>query len=530
MKPQRIQHTEEFGDVFGSLAIVSVTLQDKTLDDQIREYAKEYGGETITKDEEGDGLFLEFQFEDPMEAEEFHQFLLEGDWFGEEVSAVSLHTAEEEHIGNEDDDDIIHIDVEDFYNVDDHDYCDNRRGCNCIDDQEDMNIHIEQQEEERDEFRSNYIPDVGGFDEESDAFNAQSHGGDVVKNDYNMPMESLRRLSCIAGRMTLREFKENRPVRKSSWNRKWKNDGPNSPIQSSSQPYHSTTRGKKKDPKSHHFRNVVARNGSGWNMIQDSTDQETDQRTDYRMAKQVDDFHAKNRKVRLISKQRDLRESVREDSFFENESSTLNALRDIFGRHVVYLCGKNSFGDKRKYEFGFSIPELAKRYNLKPKNKYKENYKYEIDPQKMLVAELNRNDFDVYNHSYGAGSVHGNITLIVKKKKKGENVGNALDETIDEMSDCSGIGGYTVPLGGKPANMRRNADVWRRNNQSKKPKSNDTVNQNLAPTQSAISVKKDRKKAKAPYTSFADQSNVPFKHKYRKGKYGVSDSPASAIG
>ena len=108
--------------------------------------------------------------------------------------------------------------------------------------------------------------------------------------------------------------------------------------------------------------------------------------------------------------------------------------------------------------------------------------------------------------------------------------GESLDETMDEMSTTPGIGGYTVPLGGKPANMKRNADVWRRNNQSKKPKANDTVKQNLAPTQSATSVKKDRKKAKAPYTSFADQSNIPFKHKSRKSKYGVSDSPASAIG
>lgn len=476
MKPQRIQQLlREFEDVFASLAIVSVTLQDQTLADQVSEYASEHGGEAITEDSDGDGLYLEYQFEDITEAEEFHQFMIGSDWFGDEIMAVSLHTAEEDHIGDEDDLDMIPVD-------DDED---------ALGGQDDVEAHIKQQEKERDDFRTHYVPDVGGFDEGTNAFNAQSHGGDVVKNDYAMQVEELRRLSHVAAQMTLREFKEHRPIKKSSWNRKWKNEGSDSSAQSSSLPYHTTTRGTKKDPKVHRIRSTVAQNGSGWDMIQDSTDQDTDQdtdqRTDYKVAKQVDDFHARNRNVKLIPKQRDLREGSHESKPFTKKPHKYRG-------HI----------DK--------TPDVI-------------DHKGWDDIQDSSSEDSNAAQTRRTREQAKAFLRHKHVPFA-----KDTDLHESLDETMDEMSTTAGIGGYTVPLGGKPANMKRNADVWRRNNQSKKPKANDTVKQNLAPTQSATSVKKDRKKAKAPYTSFADQSNIPFKHKSRKSKYGVSDSPASAIG
>jgi hypothetical protein len=387
MKPQRIQQLlQEFEDVFASLAIVSVTLQDQTLADQISEYASEHGGEAITEDSDGDGLYLEYQFADPTEAEEFHEFMIGNDWFGDEVVAVSLHTAEEEHVGDEDNLDMIPVD-------DDEDE---------LGGQDDMSAHIEQQEAERDNFRTRYVPDAGGFDEGTDAFNAQSHGGDVVKNDYAMQVEELRRMSHVAARMTLREFRE---------------------------PRH----------------------------------------------------------VKLISKQEDLREGSHESKPFTKNPHKYRGHVDKTP-DVIDHKGWEDIQDSSSED---SSAAQTRRTRSQAK------------------AFLN----------------HENIPFA-----KDTDLHESLDETMDEMSTTAGIGGYTVPLGGKPANMKRNADVWRRNNQSKKPKANDTVKQNLAPTQSATSVKKDRKKAKAPYTSFADQSNIPFKHKSRKSKYGVSDSPASAIG
>lgn len=483
MKTDRMkQLLREFEDHFESIGVVSVTLADESLCDQIQEYAAEQGGEIVTHDPDGDGTFLEFQFEDPIEAEEFSQFLLGSDWFGDEIIAVSYQSSEEGHIEHED---------EEIVSIDDDE-----------NDDDDVREHAEEQERERESFRQNYVPDVGGFDEETDVFNAQGRGGEV-KNDYTMTIQELKKASSLAAQLTLREFrnapygsdapdyktgeppnirkfKEHNPIGKGTWRKKkWRNKGAESSAQTSSHPFQKTVDGKKKDPSVHYMRSTIEKKGEGWDAIQRASNQDSDYNDNKFVEDQAWNFHSDTNYVTYRKKQGDLKETHQK-------------------RYVPDTIDSEGWDNIQDSASEDSSAEQTRR---------------------------TREQADEFLHNK-----HVRFAKDSDLKEDESSLTESLDETMDEMSTTAGIGGYTVPLGGKPANMKRNADVWRRNNQSKNPKANDTVKQNLAPTQSATSVKKDRKKAKAPYTSFADQSNIPFKHKSRKNKYGVSDSPASAIG
>jgi hypothetical protein len=389
------------------LAIVSVSLADDSLQEEIDEIAEEYNGEGVQSELDEDVTHIEYQFVDPIDAEEFHEFLIGCDWFGDEVVSVAIHIEEEIHFEDDDNTDIIALEDDDCKCVCNCETC----RCNNFDHNENDDIEqdIEWQELEQDDFYSNYIIDAGGFDtgvfddndfgfggiekdpnryaffeEETDAFNVQGQGGDVYKGGYSQQINELKK-------MVRSIFEEYKPDDKKSY---WPN-----------------------------FSNVITcfiLYSSGKSI--------------------TGEFYTKDECI----------------DFFEN--------RGIPFSEVFY----------DEFDNGYSWVQKSKKEKI--------------------------SDVDTS--------------------------GESLDETVDE--DVV-MGGYTVPLGAKPSNFKRNADVWRKNSTSKNTKAKDTVKSNRASTQSATTVKKDRKKAKAPFTSFADQSNVPFKHKSRTSKYGISNSPASSI-
>lgn len=88
----------------------------------------------------------------------------------------------------------------------------------------------------------------------------------------------------------------------------------------------------------------------------------------------------------------------------KSEKETLFALRNLLGKEAVWLVGKNAYGDRTKYEFGFPINEIEKRYNAEDKN---------VDITSMLEDELRKNGFKVINIFVGS-LVHGWISRVVK--------------------------------------------------------------------------------------------------------------------
>lgn len=123
-------------------------------------------------------------------------------------------------------------------------------------------------------------------------------------------------------------------------------------------------------------------------------------------------------------------------------------------------------------------------------------------------------------NSLGVGSSRypSNARFIEEIKSQ---VREEVEKALREMTTTADIGGYTVPLGSPPANFKQNEKSFNKNSTSKKPKAKST--------KTIVKSGKIKKGNKAPFTEFADQTNIPFKHKSRTTKYGVSTTPASSL-
>ena len=88
-------------------------------------------------------------------------------------------------------------------------------------------------------------------------------------------------------------------------------------------------------------------------------------------------------------------------SNYKTEKETFQALQKLFGKDV-FLEGKNAYGDKRSFAFGFRNESLYKRYNTE-------------DICTSLENELSKNNFECVN-IYVGSFVHGYIHRVVRLK------------------------------------------------------------------------------------------------------------------
>jgi len=117
----------------------------------------------------------------------------------------------------------------------------------------------------------------------------------------------------------------------------------------------------------------------------------------------------------MIDKVKNFKQFVNErKECIKSEKETLLALRNLLGKETVWLTQKNAYGDRRKYAFGFSIDEVAKRYNATDKAPAGYSHQYDVDITSMLEDELRKNGFkvvDVIVGSWVHGWIHRVVTL-----------------------------------------------------------------------------------------------------------------------
>jgi len=95
----------------------------------------------------------------------------------------------------------------------------------------------------------------------------------------------------------------------------------------------------------------------------------------------------------------------------QSEKETFEKLKKVFGE-AVFKIGKNAYGDRWKYDFGFLIKELATRYKLEDKAPAGYKNQYDVDIAELLEKELENNSFLWFNPMVGSW-VHGWVNRIV---------------------------------------------------------------------------------------------------------------------
>lgn len=96
----------------------------------------------------------------------------------------------------------------------------------------------------------------------------------------------------------------------------------------------------------------------------------------------------------------------------KTEKETLLALRNLLGKDTVWLLGKNAYGDRREYAFGFWIDKVAERYKAKDNAPPGYSHQYDTDISELLENELEKNGFKVANVHVGSW-VHGWIHRVI---------------------------------------------------------------------------------------------------------------------